>query len=183
MAEDPRESRSGRLRILVESEASVLSQGNSRGIVRKCQGRTSHSSRQRCWDSSGRGAEGPGINCVWGGRQAAGHASPSAGVWACFRAGGAPTGFKGCDDHVGYRSQLLQPRDQPRLHPGLQNPRNLNLCLNENPKTRVGGRAARECGEHRRPPAESARRVSPAEPCALSSSVFVGIHSGSLTFR
>ncbi|KAI4535599.1 hypothetical protein MG293_014825 [Ovis ammon polii] len=39
MAEDPSESRSGRLRILVESEASVLSQGNSRGIVRKCQGR------------------------------------------------------------------------------------------------------------------------------------------------
>lgn len=39
MAEDPSESRSGRLRILVEPEASVLSQGNSRGIVRKCQGR------------------------------------------------------------------------------------------------------------------------------------------------
>lgn len=46
MAEDPSESRFGRLRILVEPEASVLSQGNSRGIVLKCQGRTSHSSRQ-----------------------------------------------------------------------------------------------------------------------------------------
>lgn len=73
MAEDPSESRSGRLRILVEPEASVLSQGT---LVRKCQGRTSHSSRQRFRGSSGLAAEGPGRNYGAADRQRATQAPP-----------------------------------------------------------------------------------------------------------